>query len=181
MFVELGANAVTSLSVAAMRCFSFIFCLRGKDGCMLFAEWPLLSLFCPCTLLCSFLYLLVLSLVLFSISLTDAFSCRVQIRSAFFSWCFLPMRVWLTALLWQKQFCCFFFLTPFTCLRHLVSFSSHGLLSKGIVALSNTYVLTASSFCYFTKELYGSMSHHGNKWVLLPPSRGSSSVCLFHL
>jgi len=75
----------------------------------------------------------------------------------------------------------FFFLTPFTCLRHFVSFSSHGLLSKGIIALSNTYVLTASSFCYFTKELYGSMSHHGNKWVLLPPSRGSSSVCLFHL
>lgn len=84
MFVELGANAVTSPSVVAMRCFSFIFCLRGKDGCMLFAEWPLLSLFCPCTLLCSFLYLLVLSLVLFSISLTDAFSCRVQTRSAFF-------------------------------------------------------------------------------------------------
>lgn len=147
---------------------------------MLFAEWLLLSLFCPCTLLCSFLYLLVPSLVLFSIPLTDAFSCRVQTCSAFFFFprCFLPMRVWLTASLWQKQV---FFSNPIHLFETFFSFSSHGLLSKGIIALSNTYVLTASSFCYFTKELYGSMSHHGNKWVLLPPSRGSSSVCLFHL
>lgn len=95
---------------------------------------------------------------------------------AFFQWGFDSLHCF-----GRNSFVVFFFLTPFTCLRHLVSFSSHGLLSKGIVALSNTYVLTASSFCYFTKELYGSMSHHGNKWVLLPPSRGSSSVCLFHL
>lgn len=163
-----------------MRCFSFIFFVWG--GRM--GACSLLSGFCfPSSALARYYALSStswfppLSCSPF-LSLTPSVAeCRPALLF-FFSRCFLPMRVWLTASLWQKQF---FFLTPFTCLRLFFSFSSHGLLSKGIVALSNTYVLTASSFCYFTKELYGSMSHHGNKWVLLPPSRGSSSVCLFHL
>lgn len=181
MFVELGANAVTSPSVVAMRCFSFISVWGGRMGaCSLLSGlcFPSSALACYYAL-SSTSWFSPLSCSPFLSLMPSVAECRPALL--FFSWCFLPMRVWLTALLWQKQFCCFFFLTPFTCLRHLVSFSSHGLLSKGIVALSNTYVLTASSFCYFTKELYGSMSHHGNKWVLLPPSRGSSSVCLFHL